>query len=163
MTPAEISTAITSIKTATEIVKGIIALNKDVEIKQKADDLLDVIISLKFMIIDLQSKYNEITKTKSDIEKKYMELLSWDKTASQYELKEITTGVFVYIPNESHHPAGAKYWLCTNCFESQQKSILQFDKKFMSRDQYVCPRCKNSIRVPSKDGGIQAAIIKYGQ
>ncbi|MCK6623491.1 MAG: hypothetical protein L6Q94_23635, partial [Calditrichia bacterium] len=114
MTPVEITAAITGVKTALEIAKTILSLNKDVAVNEKASELLQVTISLQTSIIELQSKYDEIKKSRDDINKKYIESLDWKSTASQYDLEEIHSGVFVYSPNNTHKSPKPNHWLCTN-------------------------------------------------
>jgi hypothetical protein len=142
----QISAALSSIKIASEMAKGILSLNKDVAVNEKAAKLLSVIISLQHNIMSLQSEYGELLKSKDNLENKLKEYETWKVTESQYKLEEISHGVFVRVPNNSHPYPEPKHWLCTNCWQDKKKSILQLRWKMKNGiDAYECPRCKSVI------------------
>jgi len=145
----EITSAIASVKVASDIVKGILSLNKDVAVNEKAIELLSAIISLQKDLLSMQSDYSVLLKSKSDLEEELKKFNTWSKTESQYKLEEVSGGTFVRSPinlNESKEPM---HWLCTHCWEDQKKSILQITWHGESSTKYSCPRCKNDIDVES--------------
>jgi len=148
---SEISIALKSFKTAAEITKSILNISKDADLKDK-------IIELRNLILSLQSEYSTLLDVKDQLEKKLMEYEDWDKTESQYQLKEITPGIRVYSPKEDSGLSDSDHWLCPNCFNDRKKSILQLDEdNDVFGQYYICPKCKNRFcsRPPKPDTGGQ--------
>jgi len=129
MTLQEITASITAIKTATQLTKSILTLNKDTAVNEKAIELQSAIISVQASMLDLQSNYHELLQSKENIEKELLSLKDWDKIESQYDLFEINRDVFVYIPNENHPQHKPRHYLCTNCFQKNKISLLQLRKR----------------------------------
>jgi hypothetical protein len=151
MVITEISAALTTIKVAKDLIKGISSLNADVAIKEKTVDLLGTIVDLQEHILSMQSKYGELLKSKSDLEEKLKQHEEWLITKSGYTLNEVATGVFVYCSKESKDATEPKHWLCANCFSNEKKSILQLSKYDGSGQHYSCPGCKTDIYIPSDE------------
>ena len=134
MEPPSIINSLTKVaKIATKLVNIV----KEVEAKQIAIDLQGYILSLQNDLLSMQSEQNNLLQIKNDLEKKLIEYENWDKIKSQYELKEITSGFFVYSPKQDSNLADPNHWLCTECFNNNKKSILQ-----RKRSAYFCPKCK---------------------
>ena len=132
----EISMALKGFKTAVEITKRILNISKDTDLKKEVIELRDFILSI-------QSKYSTLLDIKNQLEKKLIEYEDWDKTESQYQLKEITSGIRVYSPKEDSGLSDSDHWLCPNCFNDRKKSILQLDFDDDELGQYyICPKCK---------------------
>ncbi|TVL96656.1 MAG: hypothetical protein CV087_23470 [Candidatus Brocadia sp. WS118] len=146
MTLPEVTTAFTSLKTATEILKAIMALNKNAAINEKIIDLQQIILSLQASASDFHTKYQELVKAKDDIEKKLMDYQNWEVIKSQYKLVQMTSGVFIYVPNENHPSPKPNHYLCTNCYEKMRKSLLQIKKLYgTGYGEYFCPECRMGI------------------
>lgn len=149
----EISMALKGFKAAVEITKTILNMSKDVSLSNK-------IIELQNVILSLHSEYGKLIEVKDQLEKELMEYENWDKTKSQYDLKEVAPGVLVYASQKGDQPAEPQHWLCTNCFNDKKKSILQFSKDVRSGRYYSCPKCKTEIRTPSdKPPGGRSRIV----
>ncbi len=148
---AELSAALSSIKAVTDIAKGIIGLNKDVAVNQKAAELLGVITALQSQLSAHQSEYDELLQSKRDLEKQLEEFQRWSETESHYELKEVHTAIFVYAPKEKEKSEQPVHWLCTNCWEERKKSILQCNYKHSGGASYTCPRCNLTIKMTFDD------------
>jgi len=148
MTLPEITTAFTSLKTATEILKAIMVLNKNTAINEKVIDLQQIILLLQMSASDFHTKYQELVKVKDDVEKKLMDYENWEITKSHYKLAQTTSGVFIYIPNENHPSPKPNHYLCTNCYKNRQESLLQ-NKQLYGTDSgdyiHFCPRCGMEI------------------
>lgn len=141
---SEISAALTSIKAAHTIIKGIQSLKSEVEIKEQASRLLSVILDLQSDIFNLQSKYDELIKHRNQLELKIKSYDDWESIKKDYSLLEIEHGYFVYSQNDNYKGKEPKHWLCTNCFEKKIKSILII-KRPGFYDDYICPSCKNTF------------------
>lgn len=152
----EIAAALTSIKAAHTIIKGIQSLESEVEIKQQASQLLSVVLDLQSDIFNLQSKYDDLIKHRNELESIIKSYDDWESIKKDYSLLEIERGYFVYSQNDNYKGSEPKHWLCTNCFEKKIKSILII-KNPGYYDDYVCPNCKNTfaLRESNKPSGRQ--------
>ncbi len=146
MTGQEIAAAVSSIKVAIDIIKGINALNVDVAVKQRVSELYDAIISVQTGMLTLQSEYQVLLQANQEFEKKLMELDDWSKTEKQYDLYKTTVGSIVRVPSANHPSPEPLHWLCANCFNKKIRSILQ--KVAWLRDSpWICPECKTQVHL----------------
>ena len=151
MALSEFSAAIASLKAAMDILKGILSINKDAAIKSKVIELQSLILSHQSELFSVQSKYEEIIKTKNDIEKELMRFKNWEIMASQYDLVKLSTGSIVRSPNKNSGFTENEHWLCANCFENQKKSFLQPGRIIGNKQSYKCNHCGESITAPSSE------------
>lgn len=122
---ADFISAASAIKTAIEISKTILNISSDVKVTEKASELNGIIISLQNNLLLLQSENSDLLKIKSELKKQLEELKTWNVEKSNHYLKQITDGVWVYVPKLSKENEKHEYWLCQNCFDNKHnKSIL---------------------------------------
>ncbi len=145
----EITTALASLKAASDIIKGFNSLQLEVAVKEKSTELLNIIITLQQNIFSLQAEYENVLNTKSELEKELEQLKNWERTKEKYVLKEIAPDVLAYVHKKPEESASEKHWLCANCFDNYQKeSIYQISKRGnIPSHVYYCPQCKNDILV----------------
>lgn len=146
---SEITTALSSLKIASDIVKGFSSLKLETAVKEKSTELLNIIITLQQSIFSLQSEYEKVQNSKSVVEGELKKLKNWDRTKRKYILKEISPDVIAYIHKTPKESVSEKHWLCANCFDNSQKeSIYQIRKRGnIPSHVYYCPKCKNEILV----------------
>ena len=98
----------------------------------------------------MQEKHQALLNENDKIAKTLMEYENWEKTESQNELKEVLRGQYVYAPKTSEKPHEPTYWLCTNCWNRREKSILQaiFHNEYDAI--YLCPNCKMGLSLTFK-------------
>lgn len=149
MTLAEITTAIKSIDISIKIIKGISSFKKDFDIKIATDELLTNMIETKQQLLVFQSSYSEILNSKSELEKKIIELEDWNRTKLNYSLVEIASGVFVYVSKESQEFGNKQPWFCTKCYN--EKKLSPFQRKYPNNEDFVCHDCKSKISLPEKN------------
>lgn len=151
----EVATVSGIIKTAYELGKEILEDAKkkaDSSLTERLNRLLFLISDLNFRIMELQNVVLETKERLSALEKENAELKSeieasrqWEIEKGQYELAEITTGVFAYrFKDGKHHTV----WFCPNCFEKRFKSILQLIRGEDGRFYRYCFEC--SFKVPAE-------------
>jgi hypothetical protein len=140
MTGTEIASALTSLKAAIDIIKGINALNIDVAVKQKASDLLDSLISIQSSMVTLQIESQELLKVNEELKRQLAQFEHWESTKGQYILSQVGSGL-VMMPSSSHPNPEPLHYLCTNCWENRKKSVLQKSEHYGAAPHY-CPACK---------------------
>lgn len=142
----EITTALASLKAATDIIKGFNALQLEAAVKEKSTELFNIIISLQSNILSMQSEYSELLTSKNNIEKELSELKNTILEKSKYILVEIAPGILAYTQKEIDKSSGPKHFLCQNCFDTKNyKSVLQ--RKYAEYNDLICNSCKSTFRI----------------
>src|ERR1044072_1294019 len=116
----EITTALASLKTVSELISLTLKIKTDSAVSQKAIESQSAIISLQAAMLELQSTHQTLLSEKAQLERQLAEVSSWSEESQHYHLEEIDEGIFVYALS-SGSPA---HWLCTRCFHDKKKSIL---------------------------------------
>jgi hypothetical protein len=141
----DLTTALASIKTMSELTALVMKSKVDEAVKQKAIELQSQILALQSTIFGIQSKNQELLDEKSQLEQKLVKMKNWKAQAQKYTLIEIASGVFAYAIKESEQGSQPMHWICAHCYENQQKSILQRGKAEYTGTIYSCPNCKTEI------------------
>jgi DNA repair exonuclease SbcCD ATPase subunit len=123
---SEITSALSSLKVASDIIKGFNSLKVEATVKEKSTELLNIIISLQHSIFSLQSEYEKLSKLKSALEDELQKLKEWDSIKNKFILKEVAPDTIAYVHKDSSEAASDKHWLCANCFDNEKiESIYQ--------------------------------------
>jgi hypothetical protein len=93
----EISSLIASIKTAYDLAKEISLLKTEVERNESISKILEILVSVQFQTSTVLAEVHKLEIEKHNLTKKLMEFEKWSETETQYELKEIASGVFMYV------------------------------------------------------------------
>lgn len=141
----DILSAIATVKGMTELTSLIIKAKTDEATTEKAIQLQSAIISLQSNLMAIQAQNQDLLRTKDDLEKKLIEMKSWKSEAKKYELCEVASGVFVMATKQNSQPSSPMHWICANCYQKREKSILQYIGNPSDGAQYECPNCKNII------------------
>ncbi|MGA7720305.1 MAG: hypothetical protein WCA84_03935 [Ignavibacteriaceae bacterium] len=146
---AEITAILTSLKTANDIIKGMNALKTESAISDTRIELGNIILDLQSRTSSLQQQYDEIIRSKNDLEKKLIEMSHFNSEKQKYILKDIAIGSIAYIPEEEKDRVGNTHWLCQNCLDNQKSfSVYQFKIRDIKGNIYYCPKCKGEIVIP---------------
>jgi hypothetical protein len=139
-----------SAKAAYEIAKGISSLNTEVERNNAVSKVLEVLLSVQSDALSMQEKQSLLLTEKDDLIKKIAEFEKWSEIERQYELKEITTGVFVYAYKKIDDSRQPMHWLCAKCYSERKSYILQLKLESASGHIYICHNCNSEIIDHSK-------------
>jgi len=143
---AEISATWTALNAAVKAATAAFKTVEDVKAKEAIADIQNSLIELQSKLLTIQSQYENLAEVKRRLEQKIMQYEKWDADAARYELKEIAGGIFVYVLKSDHAAGEPIHWLCPNCFQERQKSILS--KPGVDHLNYKCHRCEFEV-VPS--------------
>ena len=148
MTLPEITAAVKSIGVAVKIAKGFSELKSESDIISATIELKNTIIDIQNNLLSIQSSYGELLDSKSQLEKKIIELEDWDRTKLNYSLIEITPGIHVCLSQESQEAGNIHPWFCAKCYNKNELSPFQRDHT--SRDIFLCHSCGSKIEIPQK-------------
>jgi DNA-directed RNA polymerase subunit RPC12/RpoP len=146
----EITAALASLKSVSDLVKLALELKIDSAVTEKAIESQSAIISIQSVLLALQSEHQALLKEKAELEQLITQANDWKDEFKKYDLEQVEPGIFVYEPKQ-----GPVYWLCSRCFEDRRKSILNRTGNDSKGIIYLCFNCQNSIRVHRNPGEVK--------
>jgi len=159
---AEISSLISSSKAAYDIAKGVNALKSEVDRSESISKILEVLLTVQTQALSVNAIAQKLQEEKYELTKKMMEHENWSKIELQYELKEITSDIFVYIYKKSEESTEPIHWLCTNCYKDKIKSIIRLASEGSGSKKYVCHHCKNEFYIRHGSSGSPSSNSGHG-
>jgi len=116
------------------------------EIVAKVSEVNSKLMAANAVALAAQEKQLSLTAKIQTLENELSKLKDWSVEAGHYEVREIATGVFVYLEKgqTASFPSAQKF--CANCFNQSTKSLLQQQHVEIGRQlSLVCHRCKANI------------------
>ena len=147
----DIVTAASAFSQAHQIIKVLLDLKVDSETLGKITALQSVLAEAQTSQLALLEQNSSLLKIKTELEKEITRLETWANESKRYQLHEIQSGVVAYALKESHANGEPPHWLCANCYNNEQKSVLNRGKVGGIDHTYTCPRpgCGSAIIVTS--------------
>ena len=140
---AEISATWTALNAAAKAAASALKTVEDVKAKEAIADIQNSLIDVQAKLLTIQSQYEDLTEVKQQLEEKIMQYEKWDAEAARYKLQEVAKGIFVYVLQGDHASGEPIHWLCPNCFQKREKSILS--KPAVDYANYRCHRCQFDV------------------
>ena len=142
----EVFASLGAFKNMFDLAKGLKDLNDAAERNAVA-------IELQEKILATQAQHAALIESVAELEKQVADFEKWEAEKERYELIEFSEGQFAYaLKTEEISPEPA-HMLCTNCFDQNQKSILQTETRNPGRKKvHFCLRCSGDI-FSSESGG----------
>lgn len=122
---AEITAAIQSVKTLTELARSASALSNQNEIVLAIADVNTKLIEATAMALASQERHSELLNRVSTLEKEISDLLAKQAKAEKYTLHEFPTGALVYKLKEENAKSEPLHFLCPKCVSAESHSMLQ--------------------------------------
>jgi len=151
---AEISAGLSSLKAATDIVKGLNAAATQAAVNDVKLTLQDHIFEAREALSAAQDAQAASLQRIRDLEQEIVRLKDWEREKQRYSLKAVAIGAFAYTPKPGMENGEPPHWLCANCFNQRQKSFLQFKGQDRTASggrgetsTYACDACKASFKV----------------
>ena len=147
MDAGAIGAAVTSLRAAGDIAKGLISLHTMVEVQTKALELNEKIIDAQHRIFEANAQQSTLVDRVRELEGEIARMKDWDAEKKRYKGASPAAGAFVYALQRSMSDGEPPHYLCANCFKQGKASPLgdvRKDPKFMAH-YWVCPTCKASL------------------
>lgn len=142
-----------AIKMSADALKAAIEFNNQVEINLKYTEFIHKINSLYSIVLGLYDQNSKLIQEKTDIEKKLMRFEQWEQEKAKYTLYEIVPEVFVYAYNKNDKNIEPMHYLCANCMNKGNKSILNLSVEHRDGSKnYYCHSCDKSFFARKKNG-----------
>jgi hypothetical protein len=142
-----IASFLNSLKATADVAKGLIALNAETAVKEKVIELGGIIIDLQQQASTILMEQHKLIDENNTLLQKIKQMENWKKTKTQYELAEVSAGIFVQLHDKAEHGGEPSHWACERCFQDQKRSVLQLQFETAGSRTFMCHRCKNSIEV----------------
>lgn len=142
--------AYSAIQGALTIAQGFQALKTDTAVNQAIIDIQRSFLDALRGLTEAEARHTADVKHINELEQEIVRLKDWSVERECYELVGIRGGVFAYMPKQGMDGGKPAHWLCTNCFEHGQKSILQnkgHKRQGSGEEEYACDICKGGFTV----------------
>lgn len=137
-----------ALKGAVDLAKEVNALQVDYNVKSKTIDLLNKLIDARtgqYALTELLGEAKQrIVELESLLEKKQ----DWDSEKLNYEMYHPITNTVVYVLKPTDDPEFKPHYLCTTCYESGVKSILQYHTSNIAYKILKCHKCSAEYKFP---------------
>lgn len=151
---AAIGGAVSGLKAALDIGKGIQALNTSTEVKTKTGELLDAVVDARYKLMEAADTQAALLGEIKQLKEQIADFERWDSEKERYQLKAIDTGAFAYMHKPGMEEGEPAIWLCQTCFEKRHKSPLQYRNTPMAErggrgqhSKWGCNLCKAEVTV----------------
>jgi|HubBroStandDraft_2_1064218.scaffolds.fasta_scaffold53009_2 hypothetical protein len=147
ITGTEITTAITSIKGAVDILKSLVGLRDGEAIRSKTAELYSVVLDSYEKAIAAREAQTAMIDRVRELEEEMNRLKEWDGEKDRYELKTPWTGATVYALKPDKRNDEPPHWLCAQCYQHGRKSLLQVSYAGRPYYHWKCPGCAAELIV----------------
>ena len=151
--------AISSLQAASDLAKTSIGLRDIATLHAKTIALRKVILDAQSRALHAQFEQSSLLQRIRQLEEKVAEVEAWNAEKQRYQLTEINPGQFAYTLKEQTGSTEPKHMLCANCYNHNQKSILQTEIRYAGRHTvFFCQNCGSdmfSASIGDQDEGHQ--------
>lgn len=138
---------ISSFSAAQNIAKAMLELKTISEVQGKVVELQSVIMSAQSSALAAQAEQSALAQRVAELEREIAEIKAWETERQRYELKALEPGVFAYALKRDAAGSEPAHWICSRCYNSGSKSILQNSGGTWGITEHVCHLCSSKIRV----------------
>lgn len=149
-----IASALTSLQAAKNIAQAMVGLRDTAALQAKTNEFQSVILDAQSALFTANEERAALVNRIGELEKEMARMKAWEAEKERYVLGTVDGGAFAYIQKPGVQPTEPPHWLCTNCFDKGQKSILQFSEQLRmpngmrsEKARYVCHTCHGYITV----------------
>ncbi|WP_250483278.1 hypothetical protein [Caballeronia sp. GaOx3] len=145
-----LSAALSSARTAFELVRSAAALRDDAKITAALEDLQNRIIDVQNTALQVQEKISSLLDEKQalkdgkrELSARIAELEKQRSERESYDLHELSEGVFVLAELNSSKTGRSPHYLCQPCMDNAAKKGVLKRAQVAYEYVLVCPICKN--------------------
>jgi hypothetical protein len=151
-----IAAVTTSLQTLTDMTKAFIGVRDAVITQDKVLQLQQAIMSAHSAALSAQTEQYTLLECVRELEKQISDIEAWDEEKVRYELKEVSSGAYAYVPRQDEASREPFHWLCATCFQDRAKSVLQYAGPAQRgrESHFRCGRCKTVILATWGHGAI---------
>lgn len=143
---AEIATALNLLKASSDQLSVLRKIKFDAAVTDKIIESQSAVLSAQSAMFEVNAKYQELLDSNETLKKQLIEKQNWKVETQQYSLKAIDPGIFVYASNPDQQATTPAHWLCINCYQKKQKSILIKSNVTPDGKIFLCYACQNTFK-----------------
>lgn len=137
--------AISNLQAANELANTSIGLRDIATLHAKTIALRKVILRAQSSALRAQSEQSTLLERIRQLEEKIAEAQAWNDEKQKYQLTEINPGQFAYTLKEQTGTE-PQHMLCANCYNHNEKSILQTEVRYAGRRTvFFCQNCGSDM------------------
>lgn len=140
-----IAAAMTSVKTASEIAKGLVNLRDEREFQARAGQIEKELAEARGLVAEAQTTMLALLNRVGELERQVAQQEDWRAEAARYELVETYKGRLAYRVKDSMRGEEPTHYVCPACFQKRQKSILQPREWHNREPSLECPACEFTV------------------
>lgn len=145
---AEISAGFSSLRAATDIVKGLNAVVTETAVNQAKLDLQRLLLEAQQSLFASQEAQTAAAKRVGELEAEIARMKDWSADMQRYELKKFYPGTLVYVLKTNMAAGEPIHSLCKHCYDRGIKSVLQATSKSELRFRiFSCHACRNEVHM----------------
>lgn len=138
--------AISNLEAANELANTSIGLRDIATLHAKTIALRKVILRAQSSALRAQSEQSTLLERIRQLEQKIAEAQAWNDEKQKYQLTEINPGQFAYTLKEQTGSTEPHHMLCANCYNHNEKSILQTEIRYAGRRTvFFCQNCGSDM------------------
>jgi hypothetical protein len=143
-----IGIAVTSMKAAGDIAKGLLSLNTMAEVQSTAIELNQQILTAQHQLFVANTTQTELASRIRELEAQLLRLQDWDTQKRRYRLAAPFAGCMVYALQKAASDGEPPHYLCASCYQKGEKAILQGRNPIQPKPgqgrayaHFICPVC----------------------
>lgn len=137
-----------ALKGAVSAAREIQKMQVDYSVKEKTYDLLDKLMDAQQQQMGLQELLMAAKSRIIELEDEINQQADWENEKSNYEPFHPTAATFVYRLKTNGNPDEKPHYLCTNCYDSGVKSVLQYKTSSIANSTFICHKCSGEYKFP---------------
>lgn len=143
---------ISGLKVAGDIAKGLLELKTLSEVQGKVIELQSAILSAQGNALSANADQSAMVEEIRALKEEIARVKAWDTQKQRYKLVQPWSAGVAYALKESMSNSEPPHLICTNCYESGRKSILNPVEDSQKWVHYACPVCKAQIPTGYRGG-----------
>lgn len=141
-----IASAVSSLKAAGDIAKGLMDLRDAAAHQTKVIELQRLILDAQTSALAAQSEQFSLLEQFRQLEKKIREADDWTNERSRYALTDFGGGTFAYSLRQEAKQGEPSHLVCATCYQAGRKSILQhLHQSYTGQNIYHCQTCAKDV------------------
>ena len=117
--------ALSSLSAALSISQTLLGIRDSAKLQEAVIHFNSAIIDAQSKIMASQGEQAALTTKIEELKKECVSLKNWEAEREEYNRKEVSPGVFVYIEKNFVGQLRNAHKYCCNCFDNYKKSTLQ--------------------------------------
>ncbi len=149
---AEAGAAISGIKVAMDMAKGIATLKSEAEINQAIIDIQRALLDAQSAALDDKQTIARLADELSAVKREMQGFQKWENEKARYVLTKSKMGAFTYDLRPESANGEVFHRLCVKCFESGSKSFLHTTANHGGGEIVECKSCKAQLMLADFGG-----------